>query len=156
MQRLAGVADGHFLPPHLRSQIVNACFVFASCSIWSMARRFPITLSELSRHGGSLKIVCRQCGRSARYAPGDLGRWLRGRGFRDDWATLGRHLVCKGIGEGCGARWPKITFEFDSPPPPPEKPKRLDAPPCPPGIDGEAWLKADDRERARMIGRLRG
>jgi hypothetical protein len=125
-----------------------------------MARRFPVTLLELSRHGGSLLIECRQCGRQSRFSPGDLSRWLRRTGKRDDWATLGRHLVCKGSNvaqnEGCGAKWPRVTFQFDSPPPPPEKPKPRNDPACPQGIDAEVWTKADDRERQRMIARLRG
>ena len=119
-----------------------------------MARPLPDSLQELIGLGGFVHVKCRHCGREARFEPGQLSYWFRRRGRRDDWKTIRRRFVCKGVdGRGCGRRNVEVSFVLEAPEPPPLPPQpRTD---CPKGIDPLEWAKAGSYERKRLIRSLR-
>jgi hypothetical protein len=128
--------------------------MFLLCSLWSMVGPLPDSLQQLIGFGGSVRVKCRRCGREARFHPGTLSSWFRAQGKRDDWKTIRRKFVCKGVtGEGCGGRDVEVTYELDAPEPPPLPPVPRDN--CPDGIDPIAWAKADYHERKRLVRSLR-
>jgi len=110
----------------------------------------PGSLRELVGFGGCVFVKCRKCGREARFNVGNLASWFKSCGIRDDWKTIRAKFKC----EGCGARSAEVTYELEAPEPPrtPPLPRTADAPP---GIDPEAWAKADHYERKRLIRRAR-
>ena len=119
-----------------------------------MTRALPDTLRELIGLGGILRVKCVRCGREARFSPLDLSQWFRSRGQRDDWKTIRQKFVCSGWNrEGCGNRDVEVTFELTAPEPPRKPPMPRDD--CPDGIDLNAWARADDRERKRLMRMLR-
>lgn len=115
-----------------------------------MVRALPESLSALVGFGGVVRVTCKTCERVARFSAGDLSRWFRGGGVRDDWKTIAGKFVC----QGCGGRKVHVTYELDAPEPPPKPPSPRSAD-CPRGIDPEAWAKADYYERKRLIRQAR-
>ena len=115
-----------------------------------MARALPGTLSELIGFGGTVRVECKKCRRVARFAAGELSRWFRASNIRDDWKTIRSKFVC----QGCGCRRVDVTYELEAPEPPPLPPAPRTAD-CPPGIDPDAWAKADSYERKRLVRRAR-
>ena len=115
-----------------------------------MVGPLPNSLSELTGHGGTVRVRCGKCGREARFSAYDLSRWFRITGQRDDWKTIRGKFVC----QGCGGRNAEVTYELEAPEPPPRPPAPRSAD-CPPGIDPEAWAAADSRERQRLVRRAR-
>lgn len=115
-----------------------------------MARALPTSLAEISRFGGTLIVTCRACGRKARFDPGNLSRWLRVSGKSDDWRSIRRKFVCKGMdAKGCGSRDVDVSFELTAPDPPKGPPVALDG--CPLGVDPVEWAKADHYGRKRLV-----
>ena len=115
-----------------------------------MVGPLPDSLFELTGYGGTVRVKCRKCGREARFSAGELSRWLRVTGQRDDWKTIRSKFVC----QGCGRRNAEVTYELEAPEPPPRPPlpRSGDAPP---GIDPAEWATADATERKRLVRRAR-
>jgi hypothetical protein len=117
----------------------------------------------VARHGGSVRAECRQCGRVAIFAPGDLAHHWRQKGSDGSWPNFARHLVCRRP-DGCGERFPMVSWLVSNPPPPddPEPPKprftrTKSAHWKPHGIDQDAWDACrDDRDRKRLVRSARG
>lgn len=73
----------------------------------------PITrLSGLIGHGGRIRVECRACCRVAYFVPAELVVYFRGKRWPDEWSEVPRRLRCR-----CGERNPKISWQFDDPPP---------------------------------------
>lgn len=115
-----------------------------------MTRALPSSLSELIGFGGTVRVKCRSCGREARFAAGELSRWFRACGIRDDWKTIRSKFVC----QGCGRRRAEVAYELEAPEPPMPPPLPRSGT-CPPGIDPDAWANADHYERKRLVRRAR-
>lgn len=115
-----------------------------------MTRPLPGSLSELTHHGGTVRVRCRKCGRVAQFSAGELARWFRACRIRDDWKTIRSKFVC----QGCGRRNAEVTYELEAPEPPTPPPVPVTAD-CPHGIDPHAWATADSYERKRLIRRAR-
>ena len=121
-----------------------------------MVGALPGSLLELIGYGGVVRVKCRKCGREAQFNPGELSRWFRLLGGRDDWKTIRTKFVCRGwADEGCGSRNVSVTYELDAPDPPRRPPLSRGDADCPTGIDPEEWAKADYYERKRLVRRLR-
>jgi hypothetical protein len=111
-----------------------------------MARALPDTLMELARHGGSVHVKCRDCGRTADFDIGELSRWFRARGQSDNWHAIRKRFRCDRMRGGCGSKRVEVSYWMPDPPP-----KDV-----PLGVDPAAWAKADERERKRLIRLARG
>jgi hypothetical protein len=88
-----------------------------------MARAPPGTLMELARHGGSIHLKCRKCGRTADFNIGHLSRWFRSRGQSDNWWAIRGRFRCDPMRGGCGSKNVQVEYWM------PEGPKTFDAAP---------------------------
>ena len=121
-----------------------------------MVGPIPDNLRELARFGGLIKVRCKLCGHEAHFNTGDLSNYFRQMKVRDDWHTIAAKFVCQGRSRaGCGSRKVHVRLVIEAPEPPPRKPKPVDAPKCPKGIDPVLWSNADDRERKRLVSQAR-
>jgi hypothetical protein len=116
------------------------------------------TLLDAKSAGLFLQVRCTQCGRKAIFDPDGFLLYDKVR-LNTSLRRLAAVLRCRGeVGrnDGCGRRgvelmaimWP--PFELSPPPPRPV------AHPTPQGIDPEAWAKAGDSERKRLVRAARG
>ena len=80
-------------------------------------------LGDLVNKGGTVKAECLECGRVALFAPLDLEMHWKRKKWDCSWPNFAQHLVCRRP-EGCGTRWPKVSWMVGDPPPPdPDPPK---------------------------------
>jgi len=115
------------------------------------------TIEDCNAHHLKLQVTCRNCGRVAVFEPhGFLAFGTVP--FSLPLNRLAARLVCRGDFEqkGCGKRGANVTPIVW----PPIEPIRLPPKPfaymTPRGVDPEAWAKADERERKRLIRIARG
>ena len=107
------------------------------------------TLRELARHGGSLRVTCRSCGRAALFSVRDTVDHFTRRHWPDDWDAVPQRFRC-----ACGRRDVVVSWVEGPPPDPPGPPAPREVY-APPGVDPDAWAKAGARERRRMIRLIR-
>lgn len=108
-----------------------------------MGRTYLRTLGDCEHHGVVLKITCASCGREAFAAPSEFlaigkARIKRHTRLNDLQATL----VCRGSQgvPGCGVRGAELRPLWAH-----------EVPGIPAGVPVLPWLRADDRERKRLI-----
>lgn len=116
------------------------------------------SMDDFARHGcASITVVCDGCGRQVTFATAALLAFFTRRGLTTTLPWAGRYFVCRGRRgiEGCGHRGARLLpSDWDGPPDPgPPTPLRERVPA---GVDRDAWARADDRERKRLIRRARG
>jgi hypothetical protein len=118
------------------------------------------SLHDYARWNAHLRITCNKCGRVATYSAESLIWYFREKGWNASLDIAGTRFRCDNSHgrTGCGARDVTIRAEPTGAPLPPDYPRpnqQRNVPACPAGIDADAWAKADERERKRLVQRLR-
>jgi hypothetical protein len=117
------------------------------------------TLLDMAIADLNVKAECRWCGRWRVIESARLMWTFHKKGWPIEVEHIADRLRCA----GCG-RKDLFVMQTDAAPTPvqPARYARRDlkliesaVPPCPDGIDPTEWLTASERERKRMIGRLR-
>jgi hypothetical protein len=112
-------------------------------------------LEDLVKWEADLRVECRECGRQARFSAANMVSWFQSRRWSTSLDSAPQHFRCAGIdGSGCGSRNVRLSAMMPDAVLPPERPRPA-ATSAPYGLDPEAWAKADDRERKRMLAQLR-
>ena len=111
---------------------------------------------DCERHGLGIHVQCLGCGRIAIFSAGALFKHFLDRRRSSMLDQAGRFFVCRGAGAiaGCGHRG--VRLRPCEPPAPRKAPPAAVAERVPIGVDPDAWARADDRERKRLIRRARG
>lgn len=120
-----------------------------------MAYRPIRTCADAARHGFFLEVTC-GCGRVTIF---DTDQFFTTKWFSRPIEMLAAPLRCQGAPNGqtgCGHRGASIRFVTYPPTPPKmEMPKPVSTP-ASRGFDQDAWGRADERERKRLINQVRG
>jgi len=118
-------------------------------------------LDDLSRKRADLRVACRDCGHARSLAIADVQRVFRHRMWSTEWGQIARRFRCR----KCGSKHVAIGADFyggavrhqRQPAPLKAVPTTLrpGLRPPPPGVSIAEWNAADERERRRLVDRLR-
>ena len=114
------------------------------------------SLEDMARWQADLRVRCNSCGREARFDAANMVRWFRTMRWNTSLDDAPRRFRCDGAeGQGCGSKDVRLSAIMPEGKMPPERPRPKQGPTAPSGINQVEWDKADERERKRLIDRLR-
>lgn len=115
------------------------------------------TLEDMARWHADLQVQCRVCGRKARFNADNMIRWFKSSRWSTSLDDAPRRFRCAGAdGQGCGSKNVRLSAVMPKGQMPPERPQPISQNGvAPPGIDQMAWNNANERERKRLVQRLR-
>ena len=114
-----------------------------------MSQRIAGTLTDLTRHDGCLVAEC-QCGRTVLVSIHVLEALFRRRHWSVDFRAVPDRLRCT----ECDRRRPRVWYA--QPPVPAWGEGLTMVINAPKGVSPMDWARADDRERRRLVARVRG
>ena len=108
-------------------------------------------MEDMARWRAELRVTCPSCGHAATFDTKAIIAWFRG----CRWNTFLDAAPARFRCSECGEKPCKLSAIMPKGEVPPDRPRPMSAPPTPPGIDEEVWVKTTERERRKLVERLR-
>ena len=109
------------------------------------------SLDDLAKWRADLRVTCPKCRHEAVFNAGNMIGWFREKRWSTSLDVAPYRFRCS----ECGNKPCKLSAIMPEGKLPPERPRPKAAATAPTGIDPEAWANADQRERKKLIERLR-
>lgn len=114
------------------------------------------SLEDMAHWRADLRVRCTRCGRQAQFSATDMIRWFKLKRWSTSLDDAPRRFRCDGAdGQGCGSKEVRLSAIMPDGKLPPERPRPKQGATAPIGINQSEWDQADERERKRLVERLR-